>query len=475
MRRHYDVIVVGSGFGGAVMACRLAESGRSVGVLERGRRWDRSEFPRSLSQVATSAFWELGRSHGFLEYSAFRRVDVIHGAGVGGGSLHYFNVNVPAAAAIFTDPRWPSAVTRRSLDPYYDLALRELGSAPLAPPPGRHELPERTTAFVRAAQQAGYSAEPLPIAVYTGEPRVNLFSGLEDNPCTYCGNCLLGCDIGAKNTLDTNYLARAEHRHGAEIFPLHLVGSIEPRPSGGYTVSYRRLAEDPRGPSDPGTVDADVVVVAAGSLGSTQLLLACRDRYRTLPNLPSALGERFSVNGEYLLGFIRDAATRVDPGLGPPITARVTASPGDHLVTIEDLGLPDSLLWYLDGMLSLRERRLVDFARLVSSYLGAAFHPGRRPRPAVRLDDLFRNSATAWVMPLLGMGTDSSDGRMKLTGGSLDVDWSPARNRRLYREMTDVMNRIASGAGGRFVPSRLYRWPLRRVLNRPSARGMPDG
>ena len=95
----YDVVVVGSGFGGAVMACRLAEAGRSVAVLERGRRWDNADFPRAIGQVATEAFWEEGRSHGFIEYAAFRKLDVVLGAGVGGGSLHYFNVNLRARRA----------------------------------------------------------------------------------------------------------------------------------------------------------------------------------------------------------------------------------------------------------------------------------------------------------------------------------------------------------------------------------------
>jgi len=93
MRNSYDVVVVGSGFGGAITGCRLAQAGRSVSILERGRRWDKSEFPRSPAEVSKS-FWKKGESFGFLEYKAFRRVDVIQGCGVGGGSLHYFNVHL---------------------------------------------------------------------------------------------------------------------------------------------------------------------------------------------------------------------------------------------------------------------------------------------------------------------------------------------------------------------------------------------
>src|SRR3954463_8664680 len=155
----YDVVVIGSGFGGAVVACRLAQAGRSVAVLERGRRWDRSEFPRAIGQLARDAFWEEGRSHGFLEYAAFRIVDVIQGAGVGGGSLHFFNVNFPADRSIFADRRWPAAITRKTLDPYYEAALDMLESRALRPPPGRTALPARSTAFLEAARAAGYDTE----------------------------------------------------------------------------------------------------------------------------------------------------------------------------------------------------------------------------------------------------------------------------------------------------------------------------
>src|SRR4051794_30840381 len=158
VHEHYDVVVIGSGFGGAVVACRLAQAGRSVAVLERGRRWDRSEFPRAIGQLADGAFWEEGRSHGFLEYAAFRKVDVIQGAGVGGGSLHYFNVNIPADPSIFADRRWPAAITRATLDPYYEMALDMLESKALLPPPGRPELPERTVAFL----EAGPAPRPPP-------------------------------------------------------------------------------------------------------------------------------------------------------------------------------------------------------------------------------------------------------------------------------------------------------------------------
>jgi cholesterol oxidase len=461
----YDVVVVGSGFGGAVTACRLAEAGRSVAVLERGRRWDRAEFPRSIGQVADEAFWEEGRSHGFLEYAAFKKVDVIQGAGVGGGSLHYFNVNIPAAPRIFRDPRWPAAVTRTVLDPYYATALEMLESRPLQPPPGRERLPERSVAFLGAARAAGFDAEPVAIAVHATEARVHPITGLPQNPCTYCGNCLYGCDIGAKNTLDTNYLALAERRHGAGIYPLHAVDSITPTAGGGFDVHFRQLDADPARPGVPGSVHGTRVVVSAGALGSTALLLSCRDQVRTLPHLPASLGQRFSLNGEFLFSYAHGIMSRADPGLGPPITARATVETPEHLITVEDLGLPDSFLWYLEGALPAPLGRLRGAARLAAGYVRRTVGAGSRTSPvSLQLDAVLRGGRTTHALPFLGMGTDSSDGQVTLTGDNLDIAWSVARNRRLYREMTKVMTGISEAAGGRLATSLLYRWPMRKIL-----------
>src|SRR5947199_10560506 len=136
MKAAYDVVVVGSGFGGAITGCRLAEAGRSVCILERGKRWGKTEFPRSTGEVAKS-FWVQNESLGFLEYNAFRRIDVIRGSGVGGGSLHYFNVHLRAPKEIFAPPVWPGQVTRAALDPYYLLTEIMLESPTLAQSVGR--------------------------------------------------------------------------------------------------------------------------------------------------------------------------------------------------------------------------------------------------------------------------------------------------------------------------------------------------
>lgn len=465
MPERYDVVVIGSGFGGAVMASRLAEAGRAVVVLERGRRWIGPEYPRAIGQVSSEAFWDEGRSFGFLEYAAFPAVDVIVGAGVGGGSLHYFNVNLRADPEVFADSRWPEAITRRTLDPYYERALEMLEPAPLRPPPGRASLPRRTSAFLEAARAAGFESDLLPIAVYTGEPRIHPRFGTPQSPCTYSGNCLFGCDVGAKSTLDRNYLALAETGHAAEIRPLHRADSIAPAPGGGYEVGYRVLGPSPGDPGRPGTVRGSTVVVAAGALGTAGLLLACRDRHRSLPHLSPQLGRRLSLNGEYLLGHARDVGSRTDPGLGPPITARATVRTGQAPITIEDLGLPDQLMWYLEGVLPPRGRRLLGLGALALEYARRTVGGGTATsRLSLELEALIAGGRSPHFLPYLGMSVDSSDGEIRLTGSELDVAWSSRRNRELYVQMERAMAAISEAAGGRFEPSFLYRWPFRKTL-----------
>jgi cholesterol oxidase len=469
-RQDYDAVVIGSGFGGAVAACRLAQAGRSVAVLERGRRWDGQDFPRAIGEVA-GAFWDEGRSHGFVEYLAFRTLDVIQGAGVGGGSLHYFNVNVPAPASVFEHPAWPRAITRRTLDPYYDVALDMLESRPLRPPAGRDRLPARTDVFVAAARQAGLPVEPTAVAVFTDADRPHPVSGVAQSACTYCGNCLFGCAVGAKNTLDMNYLAMAE-RHGAEVLALHAVDAIVEHDDG-YEVRFHRLDGDG---AHSGRLRAAQVVVAAGSLGSTKLLLASRDTAATLPRLGASLGRRFSLNGEFLLASARDTTTRVDPGLGPPITAMVTVERDGHVITVEDLGLPDAMLWFLEGAFPPRGGRLRALAAQAAVYLRRSLGlGGRNSRLKLELDAMIAGGRTPHSMPYLGMGTDSSDGRMRLVDGELDIEWSPRRNRRMYREIERLMDEISRAAGGTFATSFLWRWPLRKALTAHPLGGCPMG
>lgn len=459
MTNQFDVVVIGSGFGGAVMALRLAEAGRRVLILEQGRRWGRDEFPRTLGQ-AGNAFWQPGVRSGMLEYRAFRNLDVIQGVGVGGGSLHYFNVNRRAPARVLD--RWAKPLRRAILDPYYELARSMLESKPLTPPKGR-TLPVRTQVFMEAARSVG-TPELLDIAVYTGEARKNAV-GIKQDPCTYCGNCMLGCQQHAKNTLDLNYLALAENQHGAEIRPLSKARVIRPIEPNGYEVEYDRL--DPAIPSSDRRekVFSKVVVVAAGALGSTELLLRSAYVYKTLPRLSPALGSGFSSNGDMLFAGSMATQTAIDPAVGPSITAVVDYVTQSNDISIEDLGLPDPMLWFVEAALPMGPQRIWRNFKLVARYLWASM--GLVPR-SNRISDgisqMLRQARMVHFLPFLGMGTDAGDGRLFLEGGELNLAWSHKRSRAMFREMESAMRAIAEAAGGTWAPSPLWKWPLKKLL-----------
>ena len=177
-----------------------------------------------------------------------------------------------------------------------------------------------------------------------------------------------------------------------------------------------------------------------------------------------------------LLALAKDSDRPVNPGLGPPITARTTVTVGRHVVTVEDLGVPDSLLWFLEGARPPWGKRLRRLVVLAWSYLRRSLGLGARPtRFGLELDSLVAGGLTPRAMPFLGMGTDSSDGRFELRGDQVEVQWSPWRNRELLRAIERVMRDLSHGAGGRFVTSLLWRWPLRKVLTAHPLGGCPMG
>jgi cholesterol oxidase len=459
MKPAYDVVVIGSGFGGAISACRLAQAGRSVCVLERGKRWGKTDFPRTPAEVSR-AFWCEGVTQGFLEYRTFRKIDVIQGCGVGGGSLHYFNVHLRAPAEVLGVGPWPGEITRSTLDPYYAVAEDMLDSKRLAPPFGR-QMPPRTEAFRFAALSAGRIPELVPIGVYTGPDRTNPHSGIPQAACDYSGNCMLGCELHAKNTLDLNYLAVAE-KNGAEVFPLHQVEKIEPLGGPAYRIHFKQF--DPNDPSrlENGSVIGTVAIVSAGTLGTTELLLRSRDIYHSLPALSPALGTRFSGNGDFLLAGTFNANRVVDPSQGPSITVGADFSTPNNRIFVEDLGYPEPFIWLLEGSLPNRGRikNLVDTA---FSYLLATLGVDRG-QIRFKADRLFKGGLTPRFLPYLCMGTDAADGQLLLRDGSIDINWRHRRSLGMIREQEEAMKRLSQALGGEYVTSLLWRWPLRKLL-----------
>ena len=461
MKEVYDIVVIGSGFGGSITACRLAQAGRSVCILERGKRWGKKDFPRTTGQVAR-AFWN-DKDYGLLDYRTFEKIDIIQASGVGGGSLVYFNVHIRTPKEIFENPRWPKAITREVLDPYYDRAREMLEARPLTPP-AEYDMPNRTQAFLAAAEAIGRKADLMEICVYTGPEKINA-QGIRQDGCVYCGNCMLGCHVHAKNTLDLNYIPLAE-QNGAEVYPLHLVEKIEPLDpveTNGYRVHFRHFDSVRRGESTLGSVIGRKVILSAGSLGTTETLLRCRDVHHLLPKLSAALGTKFSGNGDFLLAGTFEANREVDPGSGPSITAAVDFSTTRNKIMIQDLGFPDPFLWYLESGLPVPSR-LKNLHLFIKKYFMRTVGLSNASAFTDGADKLFQGGVTPRFLPYLGMGTDAADGQMKLSGGNIEIDWNSGRSREMFSEMENALKELSRGIGGNYKTSVLWGWPFRKLL-----------
>ena len=301
----YDVVIIGSGFGGSVAALRLTEKGYRVAVLEAGRRFDESTYPKNSWHVR-SFFWapRLG-CFGMQRISLLKDVMILSGAGVGGGSLVYANTLYEPLDPFYSDPQWAHITDwRAELAPFYDQAKRMLGVTPNPTLTPSDEVMKE----VADEMGVGETFHPTPVGVFFGSPGVEVddpfFGGVgpKRKGCIQCGECMTGCRHGAKNTLLKNYLYLAE-KAGATVFPMTTVRDIRPK-GDGYIVETVKTGGRART-----TFRARHVIFAAGTMGTQKLLHKMRDKKHLL-NLSRRLGELTRTNSEAILGartFRKDA------------------------------------------------------------------------------------------------------------------------------------------------------------------------
>jgi cholesterol oxidase len=385
----YDVVVVGSGFGGSVSALRLTEKGYRVGVLEAGRRFTRATLPKNSWDLRNYLWAPRLGMYGIQRIHLLGNVMVLAGAGVGGGSLNYANTLYVPPKAFFDDPQWRDITDwQDELAPYYDQARRMLGVRlnPTMTPSDVH--------LKAAAQRMGVgdTFHMAPVGVFfgdgkdadgtakagPGEPVADPYfggAGPERRACTECGECMTGCRHGAKNTLNENYLYLAE-KAGAVVHPMTTVVAVTDDSRGGYAIAT--LPTDDRKRGAGRTFTARRVVLAAGTYG-TQTLLHRMKAGRQLPYLSPRLGELTRTNSEALVGAQTDdrryrSATgepKADFTRGVAITSSIHPDENTHIEPVRYGKGSNSM-----GGLSILQVPYAEGSSRVAAWLAnAARHP----------------------------------------------------------------------------------------------------
>lgn len=440
MNTFWDAIIVGSGFGGSISALRLAEAGKSVLVLERGKRYKPGDFPRDPANADALFFRPHKRpsARGLYEMRSFSGIAAVVASGVGGGSLVYANIHVRPDPIIFDDVRWPRELNRKTLDPYYD---RVASMFEVAPIPTTISLRKRDV-FHNAAKTLNREVfDPDEAVAWTNSP------GPGRSPCKLCAECEFGCQHGAKNTLDFNYLAKAES-FGANVQANIMVSHIEPV-TDGYRVYAQNLAT-----GESVSFIGRRVVLSAGTLGTNEIMLRSRDEARTLNKVSPQLGFGFSGNGDFL-GSLQNSQKDLEPWRGPDVTSVMRFF--DKLPGFT-LAAPTFNKPVTEVLASMGQSKAT-FARPLGPLVwprlerilpwlfdkGLLNKPMKRPGPHAGPPDRMTN--------LFAIGQDNAGGRASWRHRKLDIQWDYAdENAELINRMISAMHEVARAYGGTFAP-----------------------
>ena len=455
LKDRYDAVVIGSGYGGAPVVERIARSGRTVCLLERGREFHPGDFPRTFAQVLAQVGPDrlLSQGPGLFDFQSGPG-GILAGCGLGGTSLINGGVQMEADPRVLDDPAWPTPL-RGGTDPDWIAGLQRARDTlrPATVPDDAPRLP-RLEAHAWTARQLGVPFRRAPASVAFVADRT--IGGVDRGACVLCGDCCTGCNAGAKGTTANTWLASAAS-HGADIFTEADVIDIE-RSGDDWIVRFRpHASERKRFDAPPAFVRAGVVVLAAGTPGSPGILL--RSRARGLP-LSNCLGARVSANGA-TIAFAWDGERTIDgvgcnPGnpvdgrpVGPAATGIADARPGTGLedgVVLFDAAIP--------GALGRLLGTTVGFAGMTRADDGAA---GALARWAHRAADQGRSmllgphqGAAARTQTLVATGHDASPGRVVLDREHARIVWEDGRAP--SPAVTDIVKRAAGTLGTTAVP-----------------------
>jgi cholesterol oxidase len=446
---HYDWVIVGSGFGGSVSAHRLTQKGYKVLVIEKGRRFEADDFPKTN--------WDLKRwmwspsigLKGIFKMSFLKHMTVLHGVGVGGGSLVYANTLPTPKSEFFESESWGDlAGWEAELAPHYQTAKRMLGAThnPLVTK-GDQVMKEIAKDMGREDQ-----FHPTEVGVFFGEPDKKVSDpffegeGPDRVGCNFCGACMTGCRVGAKNTLDKNYLYLAE-KHGAEVLAETEVTKVRPRDAGGYVVETKPSF----GKAAAREFSADRVILAGGVMGTMPLLLQMKEDANGLPRLSDRVGDFVRSNSEALFGIISpDKGENFSKGVA--ITSILHADEHSHIEPVrygEGSG-------FFRTLLSVHSPGPTALARIWGALVAFARRPVRWLR-ALTVSDFAKHTQVLLYMRTLEgtlrmrLGRDVRTGfRRGLVTEVEDPSQAPSA---FMEEATDLAERFADKVNG--VPTTL--------------------
>jgi cholesterol oxidase len=443
LRDRYDVVVVGSGYGGGVAAARFARAGKSVCVLERGREFLTGEFPgrfpdlRRELQISGKRM-SAGSPSALYDVRLGDDIHVLVGCGLGGGSLVNAGVCLRPDPRVFADPVWPGQIRQDGLlDEGYARARRWLRPAQA---PRAREMAKFKA--LDAASAALGVAPIVPEVAVSFADTVNA-AGIAQPACTHCGDCCGGCNVGAKNTVALTYLPEAR-RHGAAIFTQTKVRHVTTAADGGWQVAVSRLDDGKAGARDV-TIRADQVVLAAGTLGSTEILL--RSRAQGL-RVSDRLGAGFSANGDIIafgygagrpVGSVGVGHPSKVPGLeiGAAVSGQIEIRDADDLsreLTIQDGVVPSALAPMLPVAFVPNGRLLGALQSLVAGVYKGPF---------------------ASLQTFFAVSHDDAAGRFSLEGDTLILSWPGAKDQAVYARLDAALAKVVGAVGGSYVKNPL--------------------
>jgi cholesterol oxidase len=463
IKPQYQVVVIGSGYGGAIAASRLSRAGQQVCLLERGKELLPGEYPNTLMEATAhmqvhTADGHTGSKTGLFDFHIHKGISVLVGCGLGGTSLINANVSIKPEDRVFDDPRWPASLRNEFKQPDsllmkgYALAKGMLKATPLPDSVQLHKL-----------DGLKKSADAYNNKFYRTDINVNFdvdgpnHVGVEQKPCNLCGDCCSGCNNHAKNTVLMNYLPDAKN-YGAEIFTEIAVSYIEKKDNK-WLIHFSVLdagTEKFNAPTE--FIEADIVILSAGTLGSTEILLRSKEKGLAVSD---KTGFDFSGNGD-VLGFAYNTDQQIDGvgagtrsidkanAAGPCITGVIDLRNQPNLddgMIIEDAAVPGAIASMLPYALAL-ESRLIGKAEEKEGFVESAEHEERVLTSEIRgaYHGAIKNTQTYLLMT-----HDGEHGKFELKNDKLNIDWTKVGKEEIFQKADAKLQLATKALGGRYI------------------------